>query len=246
MIHFLTNHLKKVNENTDMKNCMFVFFLLVASSLHAKTYYVSASGNNSNTGLTEASSWQTISKINSFNFTTNDVILFKRGDTFYGSITIRQHSLTYGAYGTGAKPVISGLSIITGWVNLGGNIWEAPTTGVKATNNLVLRNGRIQQIGRYPNADATDKGYLTYTAATTSSITGPANSSITNWTGAEVAIRLNRWEILRKKVTAHSGGVVSFAAHSNAPRLNYGYFFQRDSRTLDQDGEWWQDGTNNN
>ncbi len=224
---------------------MFVFFLLVASCLHAKTYFVSASGNNSNTGLTEASSWQTISQINSFNFAMDDVILFKRGDVFYGSITITQHNLTYGAYGTGAKPIISGLSTITGWVNLGGNIWEAPTTGVKATNNLVLRNGRIQQIGRYPNADATDKGYLTYTAATTSSITGPANSSVTNWTGAEVAIRINRWEILRKKVTAHSAGVVNFAAHSTTPRLNYGYFFQRDARTLDQDGEWWQDGTNN-
>ncbi len=224
---------------------MFVFFLLVASCLQATTYYVSASGNNSNTGLTEASSWQTISKINSFNFALNDVILFKRGDIFYGSITIRQHNLTYGAYGTGAKPIISGLTTVTGWVNRGGNIWEAPTTGVNATNNLILRDNKIQQIGRYPNADAPDKGYLTYTAATTSSITGPALSSTTNWTGAEVAIRIARWEILRKKVTAHSAGVVSFAAHSTSPRLNYGYFFQRDSRTLDQDGEWWQDGTNN-
>ena len=245
MIHFLKSQQKKINKNINRKNLMFVFFLLMATCLHAKTYYVSASGNNSNTGLTEASSWQTIFKINSFNFALGDVILFKRGDLFYGSITIRQHSLRYGAYGTGAKPIISGLSTVTGWVNKGGNIWEAPTTGVKATNNLVLRNSKIQQIGRYPNADATNKGYLVYTAATTSSITGPANSSVTNWTGAEVAIRIARWEILRKKVTAHSGGLVSFAAHSNAPRLNYGYFFQRDSRTLDQDGEWWQDGTNN-
>ena len=245
MIHFLKNHRKKVNGNTNRKNFMFVFFLLIATCLHAKTYYVSTSGNNSNTGLTEASSWQTISKINSFNFALNDVILFKRGDIFYGSITILQHNLTYGAYGTGAKPIISGLSTITGWVNLGGNIWEAPTTGVNAANNLVLRNSKIQQIGRYPNADAADKGYLTYTASTTSSITGPALSSTTNWTGAEVAIRVARWEIVRKIVTAHSAGVVSFAALSTSPRLPYGYFFQRDSRTLDQDGEWWQDGTNN-
>ena len=245
MIQFLSKHLKKINKNRNRKNFLFVFFLLIAISLEAKTYFVSASGNNSNTGLTEASPWQTIAKINSFNFAMNDIILFKRGDMFYGSIAIRQHNLTYGAYGTGAKPLISGLSTITGWVNKGGNIGEAPTTGVKATNNLVLRNSKIQQIGRYPNADAANKGYLIYTAATTSSITGPASSSVTNWKGAEVAIRINKWEILRKIVTTHSAGVVSFAAHSTAPRLNYGYFFQRDPRTLDQDGEWWQDGTNN-
>ena len=95
------------------------------------------------------------------------------------------------------------------------------------------------------NADAPEGGYLIYTGASTSSITGPALSSLKNWTGAEVAIRLNRWEILRKIVTGHSGGTINFAAHSIAPRLNYGYFFQRDPRTLDQDGEWWQDGTNN-
>ncbi len=244
MIQFQKNHLKKTHF-TIRKNVLIVVFLLICITMQAKTYYVSANGNNSNTGLTEATSWQTISKINSFNFAANDVILFKRGDIFYGGITIRQHNLTYGAFGTGAKPIISGLSTITGWVNKGGNIWEAPTTGVKATNNLVLRNGKIQQIGRYPNADAANKGYLVYTAATTSSITGPANSSVTNWTGAEVAIRIARWEILRKKVTAHSAGVVNFAAATTAPRLNYGYFFQRDPRTLDQDGEWWQDGTNN-
>ncbi len=245
MIHFLSKHLKKIKRKTNRQNFILGLFLFVATSLQAKTYYVSATGNNSNTGLTEATSWQTISKVNSFSFATNDVILFKRGDVFYGSITVRQHNLTYGSYGSGAKPIISGLSTITGWVNRGGNIWEAPTTGVKATNNLVLRDSKIQQIGRYPNADAANRGYLIYTAATTSSITGPASSSVTNWKGAEVAIRINKWEILRKTVTAHSAGVVSFAAHSSTPRLNYGYFFQRDPRTLDQDGEWWQDGTNN-
>ena len=228
-----------------MKRLLFVFFIFICNTIHAKSYYISPAGSDVNSGTSPASPWQTISKANSFTFALNDSILFKRGGIFYGSIVVRGANLNFGAYGIGAKPIITGLSIITGWVNLGGNIWEAPAIGVKASNNLVLRDGKIMQVGRYPNANATEAGYLIYTGATTSSITGPALSTTKNWTGAEVAIRLNRWEILRKTVTAHSGGTINFTAHSSAPRLNYGYFFQRDPRTLDQDGEWWQDGINN-
>ena len=228
-----------------MKRLLFVCCLFICNAIHAKSYYISAAGSDVNSGTSPASPWQTISKVNSFTFALNDSILFKRGNIFYGGIVVRGANLNFGAYGTGAKPIISGLSTITGWVNLGGNIWEAPTVGVKATNNLVLRNGKIMQVGRYPNPDAAEGGYLIYTGATNSSITGPALSTTKNWTGAEVTIRVSRWEILRKKVTAHSGGTISFAALSTTPRLNYGYFFQRDLRTLDQDGEWWQDGTNN-
>ncbi|MEP7108366.1 MAG: PA14 domain-containing protein, partial [Ferruginibacter sp.] len=160
-------------------------------------------------------------------------------------IIVRQSNVNYGAYGTGAKPVITGLSTVTGWVNLGGNIWEAPVSNVKSGVNLVLRNDAIQPVGRYPNTDDANGGYLTYTGSTTSSITGPALSSTTNWTGAEVAIRINRWDIRKQLVTSHSGGVVSFASKSEVPRVGYGYFFQRDPRTLDKDGEWWHNAANN-
>ena len=221
-----------------------IFILLFSLQASAAKYYVATNGSDG-AGGTITAPWLSITKVNNFVFRRGDSILFRRGDTFYGGIIVSNNDLNYGAYGTGAKPIITGLSTITGWVNLGGNIWEAPTTGVKAGNNLVIRDGIMMQVGRYPNPDATEKGYLIYTAATTSSITGPALSSTTNWTGAEVAIRMNRWSILRKRVTSHSAGTVNFSAHSEAPRLNYGYFFQRDSRTLDQDGEWWQDSTNN-
>ncbi len=219
--------------------CILIFLLLLSTQVQGKNYYISASGNNSNDGLTVATPWQTISKVNSFVFGWGDFVLFKRGDTFYGSIVVSRSNLNFGAYGTGAKPIITGLSTVTGWVNLGGNIWEAPVTNVPIGVNLVLRDGTIQQIGRYPNTDAPNGGYLTYTAATTTSITGPALSTTTNWTGAEVAIRLNRWDIRKQIITVHSGGVISFASNVEIPRLNYGYFFQRDAKTLDKDGEWW-------
>ncbi|MEP7109997.1 MAG: right-handed parallel beta-helix repeat-containing protein, partial [Ferruginibacter sp.] len=224
-------------------NFLFVAALLFSQAVFAKNYYVSNSGTDANAGTSTGASWLTIKKVNSFSFAANDSILFKRGDVFYGGIVVNKAGLNYGAYGTGNKPIISGLSTVTGWVNLGGNIWEAPVINVKSGVNLVLRNDVIQPLGRYPNTDAANGGFLTYTAATTSSITGPALSSTTNWKGAEVAIRINRWDMRKQLVTAHSGGVVSFASKPEVPRLKYGYFFQRDSRTLDRDGEWWHNVT---
>ena len=237
--NFMTLKGKAIMRKKLLFKCILIVGIFFSANAQAKNYYVSSNGNNSNDGLTEATAWQTIAKVNSFIFGWGDFILFKRGDTFYGNIVVSRNNLNYGAYGNGAKPIITGLSTVTGWVNLGGNIWEAPVTNVPIGVNLVLRDGAIQQIGRYPNPDAANGGYLTYTAATTTSITGPQLSTTTNWTGAEVAIRLNRWDIRRQIVTAHSGGVVSFASNPEIPRLNYGYFFQRDARTLDKDGEWW-------
>lgn len=213
--------------------------------MQATDYYVSASGSNNNNGLSTTTAWQSIAKINSFSFAANDRILFRRGDTFYGGIILKRSNLSFGAYGSGAKPVITGLTTVSSWINSGGNTWEAPVTDVKSGVNLVLRNSTIQQVGRFPNADAANGGYLTYTASTNTSITGPAMSSTTNWTGAEVVIKVNRWSIARQKVTSHINSVVNFTYNPDVPRLNYGYFFQRDSRTLDRDGEWWHNVAGN-
>lgn len=60
-----------------------------------------------------------------------------------------------------------------------------------------------------------------------------------NWTDAEVAIRHNRWDITKQKIKRHSGHVLTFTTEQEVPRVNYGCFFQRDSKTLDKDGEWW-------
>jgi len=164
------------------------FLFLLTISLQATTYYISATGSNSNDGLSPATAWQTIDKVNSFNFAANDNVLFNRGNTFYGGIIVKRSNINFGAYGSGAKPIISGLSTVSGWVSLGGNIWQAPVTNVKMGVNLVVRNGTPQQVGRYPNTDVANGGYFTYTAATNTSITGSAQSSTTNWTGAEVVL----------------------------------------------------------
>lgn len=212
-----------------------------------KFYASSSTGSDTNTGLLSSAAVQSLAKLNTLVATAvgGDSIFLKAGDVFYGTLAITRSGLQNNpivvtSYGTGANPIITGLTTLGSWTNLGGNIWQATTSNVRINNNLVLRNGVVQQIGRYPNTNAANGGYLTYTASTQTSITGPALSSTTNWTGAEVAVRINRWTIRRRTVTAHSAGVVSFATMNYTPKTNYGYFFQRDARTLDQDGEWYQ------
>ncbi|HEY5124074.1 MAG TPA: hypothetical protein VIK14_10090, partial [Ignavibacteria bacterium] len=90
-----------------MKNALILIFLILSTIASATDYYVSSSGNDSNNGLSSSTPWKTIIKVNSA-FSTmkpGDRILFNRGDTFYGTITVTKsgstgNPITIGAYGT--------------------------------------------------------------------------------------------------------------------------------------------------
>ncbi|MBO4733750.1 MAG: hypothetical protein J5662_04645, partial [Clostridia bacterium] len=79
----------------------------------ATTYYVSSSeGSDSNNGLSQQTPFKTIQKVNTLAAGTSSsrvAVLFKRGDTFRTAESLNVKSYTtYSAYGTGAKPIISG------------------------------------------------------------------------------------------------------------------------------------------
>ena len=76
------------------------------------TYYVSPWGNDTNTGTSQAESWQTIDKVNDTDFGPADKILFEGGKTFYGTIVFNSgdHGNTgsevlIGSYGTGRATI---------------------------------------------------------------------------------------------------------------------------------------------
>ena len=227
-----------------MKLFFLLNFILLFSSAHATNYYISSSGNDANSGASTSVPWKTITKFNSVfaSLKPGDNVLFNRGDIFYGSITISRSGssgspITIGAYGTGANPIITGFTTQSSWRNIGGNIWESTSEASKlATCNMVVINGVNTPIGRYPNT-----GYLSYqsfvgnTKITSSSLTGSIN-----WTGAEAVIRKQRWIIDRNFITAQSGGALTYKPSSTYNgKSNYGFFIQNDSRTLDQNNEWY-------
>jgi hypothetical protein len=94
----------------------YFLFLISFSCFYSKaqtTYYISFStGSDSNNGTTLLTPWQTLSKVNAYNFLPGDKVLFKGGDSWQGSLIIKKsgslnNPITFDKYGTG-RPVIYG------------------------------------------------------------------------------------------------------------------------------------------
>lgn len=70
-------------------------------------YYVSEQGDDDNSGLSPEEAWKTLNKVNEFEYSEGDIVLFKRNETFRGQLRLR-NSVSYSAYGKGDKPKIFG------------------------------------------------------------------------------------------------------------------------------------------
>ncbi len=224
----------------------FSFILLALCSLAAATdYYVKNGGNDTGAGTSDATAWATIEKVNSA-FTTfkpGDRILFKKGDTFFGTLRVSASGtasspITIGSYGSGERPVITGFRSVTEWTDEGNGIFSASINSESLTN-MVLIDGKQYAMGRWP-----DNGYRIYqTASSNKSITDNDLGQSPNWKGAEVVIRKNDWSLDRCIITSHSGGTLTYNSLGTDQEalVKHGYFIQNDIRTLDQFGEWYHD-----
>jgi hypothetical protein len=86
---------------------------LLSTSAHARNYYISAMGNDSNPG-TKPQPWQSVVKVNGTDFKPGDNVLFEGGKTFAGTINVDKNDSGTGdrkivitSYGTG-RAVIDG------------------------------------------------------------------------------------------------------------------------------------------
>lgn len=228
---------------------LFALFLSGLASSATNYYFSSSAGSDSRTSTqakNPSTPWKTLGKLNSFfaSLQPGDSVLFKRGDTFYGSLTITKSgtsskAIVLGAYGTGSKPVITGFTALANWASVGSGVYESSTVLFPKAVNVLLINGAVQQMGRYPNTTAPDKGWLFLESHNgTSSITDKELTTSTNWKGAEVVVRSWKSAIDRATITAHSGGTLS-ASLTYEPHDGFGYFIQNDVRTLDVKGEWY-------
>lgn len=211
----------------------------------ATDYYVSADGNDTASGLSSATSWKSITKVNS-TFATlkpGDKILFKRGDTFYGTLKISAfgasgNPITVGAYGTGPNPVLTGFTTVSGWRPESEGVYSAAASSVWLTS-VVTINGAQFGMGRCPH-----DSWLTFESHSGSeSITDTSLSAEPNWTGAEVVINKNGWTIDRCQVVDHSGGTLTYSnlGSTEEPIDGRNYFIQNDIRCLTGFGDWYHD-----
>ena len=230
-----------------MKKFLFPILLLhFAMAVNAATYYFSSkSGDDSRTASQAQSSlspWKTINKLNAVMTTLRpgDQILFKRGETFTGAIVITvsgsgSQPIVFGAYGSGNKPVINGFSTLTGWTQARANVWEAGFSPASVSENMVVLSNRQQAIGRYPNRNTTNGGYLVIDSHKgLTEVTSQQLPGNPNWTGADIVVRKNRWQLDRSRVGYHVGNTIGFDVASNASISDkYVFFVENHTGTLD-------------
>jgi hypothetical protein len=118
-------------DRTTLKWLVFVLTLTVCAAAGATVYYVDAvNGNDGSAGTSQSSPWKTLNKVSNFSLKPGDSVLFKRGCAWRETLVIPTSGtasarITFGAYGTGDKPLIIGSDPVTGWISQGANIWQA-------------------------------------------------------------------------------------------------------------------------
>lgn len=218
-----------------------VIILLLLSSLIAKgaTYYVKPSGNDALAGNSIENAWRTVAKVNASTFAAGDVILFQRGGVWNETLSppssgTSGNVITFGAYGTGANPVLESFTTLTSWTSVGGGLYSKAVS-VAGTPWMMTVNGINTGMGRYPNT-----GYLmgdNFTGRTT--VTDAALSSAPSLVGGTVVVRTRRWVIDRATITAHSGTTLTFGSlGSYDPPDGTGFFILNTPGICDRVGEW--------
>lgn len=76
-------------------------------------YYINNNGNDQNNGISPATPWKTIGKVNAFSFSPGDQILFAGGQTFTGNLVASSSGnssayIRYASYGTGKATISAG------------------------------------------------------------------------------------------------------------------------------------------
>jgi len=227
------------------KLLLLILFSMFYFTVHSQTYYFSNSGDDSYTeeqAQSPDTPWKTLDKLNSLSLSPGATILFKKGDVWRGQITVKNsgsadNPITFGAYGTGNKPVISGSIIADGWTLYDGSIYQTKVSG-KVTQ--LFFNDKRQQLARTPNT-----GYLTIDAVNNSkSFTDNDLDPSIDWTGGQAIIRSNRWRMYPRKITSFSNGTLNLSdSLYYGLHIGWGYFINNKPEALDSPGEWYFDSS---
>lgn len=232
------------------------FFCAIRMAM-ATDYYVSSQGNDTNSGTSSDKAWKTLEKVKdaSKKFKPGDKIFFERGSVFAGSLTLAYLQgkegapIVFAAYGNGADPIFTGAVKVNNWVRHAGNIWKATCHDCPASLKGVYLDNVLLPLGRYPNTDAPNRGYLTIDkshdfADNQIVIDSELSKKFADnyWKGADIVVRTRRWLLDIATIASHSGGVINLSQKiTYGVKENYGYFIQNSYKTLDQDKEWYYD-----
>ena len=216
----------------------------------ATTYYFSSAGKDTYSAAQAqrpATPWKSLAKLEEImsSLQAGDSVLFRRGDTFYGRIRITASGqagrpIVFAAYGSGAQPIIDGSVRLTDWKPTGTPRRWQTTCDDCETVPALYRGEHSLPLGRYPNSDDANGGYLTIRQGVgRNSFTGEGLPTATSWEGAEAVVRSARWTLDRATIERQSGSTLTLAENTTYTiPPGFGFFIQNHPATLDQAGEW--------
>lgn len=222
-------------------------------------FYLSADGSDDAGGHSEAAAWRSLTglqaAVDDGRVPAGSRILFRRGDVFPGTLRLGDGRgpggagpagaapFTLDAFGDGpSAPVLDAAEDLTDWEPTGPGQWTARCTTCDDTQPLVLVDGRLAPLARWPNADEGD-GYRYFTAQQGQGVVVddglPAASPTPSWVGAELVVRSVPWVLDRLPVATHDGNRLTLAQPASYPLyVGFGYFLQNHRAALDRPGEW--------
>lgn len=232
-----------------MKVFLTILLFLSIGSAKAINYYVdSTGGSDLNTGTSALFAWQTVEKVNAYSlspgFNPGDNIYFKRGLSWRTKLVFASSGtsispITIGAYGTGEKPVITGLRAANGTWTDSSHIWSITLTGGVAYQNMILKDGVPIAKGRYPNSTYLTSYPNSFTRLTLEDVL-PAN-----YVGAEAVTGgyVYIWDI--NKIIAQTVDSINLQTPMtyNLPGNRINYFIQNSVKVLDLVNDWSHDST---
>lgn len=114
--------------------------ILGSGAVSAATYYVDATaGLDTHDGLSEATPWKSLLRVNDAYLAPGDAVLFKCGEQWSGQLKVNSSGteaapIRFGSYGScnaGNKPLIDGGMNLSGWTAQGGDVYKASTYALR-------------------------------------------------------------------------------------------------------------------
>lgn len=134
----------------------------IVSLAEVGTHYVdSENGNDQNAGTDPSRAWKTLGRATTFPYQAGMKTLFRRGQTFRGTLVAgvnaysrsagtADYPVVFGAYGEGAKPLlISSVekSSPSDWISEGGRIWRCATPFSNDAGNILFIDAAGVSVG---------------------------------------------------------------------------------------------------
>jgi hypothetical protein len=160
------------------KNLLFIFSLwfivMACQKALAVTYYISPSGNDSHSGTSAQTAWQTIDKVNAVDLNPGDKVLFQSGHDYPGNLLLTaedagtpKQPVVIGSYGSGRARIKAGDGsgvtvrnaggvVVENLIVMGDDYKTNAGSGIKIVNELP-RNRRLEYI-RVHNVEASSFG----------------------------------------------------------------------------------------